>query len=206
VALIKHSGSNTLKINQIIDTAQKHFGLYGFEKTTMRGIALDLNVSKASLYYYFPDKEHLYKAIVLKENDLFILALQNEIHLATDSTDALKRYVRIRTNLFRTLINLNRSRLEAIIGISSFMKTTNADLRTQEKEIIKGIFSDGIKTGLFNLSALDESADLFLELLKGLRMSILKDMTFYYLETTEYDLLVKRTMQFVDIFTKGIKL
>ena len=205
MGLIKHSGSNTLKLNQIVDTAQKHFGLYGFEKTTMRGIAFDLKVSKASLYYYFPDKEHLYHAIVLKENDLFILTLQNEIRLANDSIDALKKYVRIRMNLFRTLINLNRSRLEAFIGISSFMKSTYADLRWQEKEIIKEIFSEGVKTGLFFISDLDESADLFLELLKGLRMSILKDLTLYYLETNEYELLVKKTMQFVDIFTKGIK-
>lgn len=203
--MIKHGGSNTLKINQIIETAQKHFALYGFEKTTMRGIAFDLKVSKASLYYYFPDKDHLYKAIVLKENDLFILSLRNEIQAANNSIDALKKYVKIRMDLFRTLINLNRSRLEVSLGISSFMKKTNADLRLEEKEIIKEIFSEGIHGGLFNIKDLDETADLFLELLKGLRMAILKEMTLYYLDENEYELLVKRTLEFVDIFTKGIK-
>jgi AcrR family transcriptional regulator len=205
LGLIKYKGDNPLKINQIIDTAQRHFALYGFDKTTMRGIAVDLKVSKGSLYYYFPDKEHLYKAIVLKENDTFILTIQNEIRLSKNPVEALKKYVKIRMDLFHTLINLNRSRLESLAGISSFMKTTNAGLRKEEKEIIKGIFMDGMKAGIFVIKDIDELADLFLELLKGLRMSILREMTFYYLETEEYALLVKRTMQFVEIFTNGIK-
>ena len=38
----------------------------------MREIADDLKLSKASLYYYFPDKESLYSAVVEKEQDEFI--------------------------------------------------------------------------------------------------------------------------------------
>ena len=61
---IVHSGDNSDKISNILSAAQKRFGLYGLEKTTMKEIASDLGVSKASLYYYFPDKESLLKAVV----------------------------------------------------------------------------------------------------------------------------------------------
>jgi AcrR family transcriptional regulator len=205
MALLKHRGNNPLKIKQIIDTAQKHFAMYGFEKTSMRGIALDLHASKASLYYYFPDKEHLYKAIVLKENDLYMMALQNEIQPADDPIDALRKFAKIRIDLFRTLINLSRSRLEALSGITPFMYATNVNLRLQEMDIIKGIFTKGIEIGLFSMTDTEEIADLFIELLKGLRTSILKGKTFYYLDAEEYNLLEKRTLRFVDVFTKGIK-
>ena len=59
---ISHSNDYTEKIDQIIESAQKRFGIFGLMKTTMREIAEDLNMSKGLLYYYFPDKEHLYKA------------------------------------------------------------------------------------------------------------------------------------------------
>ncbi len=56
----------------ILEAAQKRFGMYGIEKTSMREIADDLKLSKASLYYYFPDKESLYRAVIEKEQGEFI--------------------------------------------------------------------------------------------------------------------------------------
>src|SRR5690606_16924398 len=43
----------------IIEAAVRRFGHFGIAKTTMAEIAADLSMSKASLYYYFPDKNHL---------------------------------------------------------------------------------------------------------------------------------------------------
>ena len=64
----KRCGDSQSKTEQIIKFAQKRFGQYGFEKTTMNEIASDLNMCKGSLYYYFPDKEHIYLAVAKKEH------------------------------------------------------------------------------------------------------------------------------------------
>lgn len=47
------------KRDQIIEAALKRFSHFGISKTTMSEIGDDLNISKASLYYYFPDKTSL---------------------------------------------------------------------------------------------------------------------------------------------------
>lgn len=47
------------KRDQISEVALKRFSHFGVSKTTMSEIADDLNISKASLYYYFPDKTSL---------------------------------------------------------------------------------------------------------------------------------------------------
>ncbi len=44
------------KQDQIIGAALKRFSHFGISKTTMNDIAEDLSISKALLYYYFPDK------------------------------------------------------------------------------------------------------------------------------------------------------
>lgn len=55
------------KRNTILDAAEKRFAHFGLNKTTMNDIASDLAMSKASLYYYFPDKSNLYTAVFERE-------------------------------------------------------------------------------------------------------------------------------------------
>src|ERR1051325_6834770 len=50
----------------ILEAEQKRFSHFGVDKTTMNEIADDLALSKASLYYYFPDKLSLYAAVLKK--------------------------------------------------------------------------------------------------------------------------------------------
>ena len=52
------------KREAIIESAIKRFAHYGVSKTTMSEIAADLSFSKASLYYYFPDKLSLFAAVL----------------------------------------------------------------------------------------------------------------------------------------------
>ena len=52
------------KREAIIEAAKKRFSHFGVGKTTMNEIADDLSISKASLYYYFPDKLNLYAAVL----------------------------------------------------------------------------------------------------------------------------------------------
>lgn len=47
--------SQDLKREAIIEAAIKRFAHFGVGKTTMTEIGNDLSLSKASLYYYFPD-------------------------------------------------------------------------------------------------------------------------------------------------------
>src|SRR5665648_72271 len=107
------SGSDkSIKLQQITETAQKLFGLYGVEKTSMREIADDLNLSKASLYYYFPDKESLYKAVIEKEQDEFIIKIHEKIRSIKEPGLLLREYAVTRLSYFRTLLNLSRLRWE----------------------------------------------------------------------------------------------
>jgi TetR/AcrR family transcriptional regulator len=47
----------------IIEAAKERFAHFGFSKVTMEEIASDVDLGKASLYYYFPTKEDLFKAV-----------------------------------------------------------------------------------------------------------------------------------------------
>ncbi len=68
-----------IKRNQILEAAYKRFSQFGYSKTTMIDLAKDLSMSKALLYYYFPDKSQLYAGVIRKLAADYFTALQHKI-------------------------------------------------------------------------------------------------------------------------------
>ncbi len=68
-----------IKRNQILDAAYKRFSQQGYSKTTMNDLAADLSMSKALLYYYFPDKSELYVGVIRKLSGEYLMALQHKV-------------------------------------------------------------------------------------------------------------------------------
>lgn len=194
------------KTSQILIAAQKRFGVYGVEKTSMREIANDLKLSKASLYYYFPDKASLYKAVVEKEQEEFIFKISERILTIEEPEQLLLEYAMARLSYFRTLLNLSRLRLEVYTDLKPVFRETIRIFKEKEKEIIIRIFDKGISTGKFFLKDKDHTASLFLDLLKGLRASVVNDKITLFIEEEEYKLLLKNTVAFTEIFVKGLSI
>jgi AcrR family transcriptional regulator len=200
-----HSGDNTGKINDILEVAQKRFGLYGLEKTTMNEIAADLNMSKGSIYYYFPDKEQLYKTVVEKEHDEFIQKVNEKINELDNPSEMLKEYIKINLQFFRIFLNLSRTRLNELTGLNPFMKKIIAETRSKEIATLSDIFGKGKRKGNFQIDNPDEIANLFLDLIRGLRKLIIGKKDIFYLANSEYNDLTKKINLFTNIFLNGIK-
>jgi AcrR family transcriptional regulator len=194
------------KEQQIIEAAQKRFGLYGADKTSMREIADDLKSSKASLYYYFPDKESLYRAVVEKEQNEFLEKISKKILNIQEPEQLLREYANSRMSCFRTLLNLSRLRLEVYPDLKPVFKDTIRLFKEKEKEIIIKIFAKGIRQRIFFIDDIDKTASLFLDLLKGLRISVVNDKKTLFIEQEEYDKLLESTIAFTDIFINGLKI
>jgi len=193
------------KIRQITEAAQKRFGLYGIEKTSMREIANDLMLSKASLYYYFPDKESLYKAVIEKEQEEFIIKISENILKLKDPEQLLKEYTIARLSYFKTLLNLSRLRLETFSDIRPAFRDSIKKFKEREKEIVIKIFDAGIHSGKFSISNTDNTASLFLDLLRGLRVSVVNDKRTLFIDEEEYDSLLEKTVAFTEIFIRGVR-
>ncbi len=202
---IKSVSEKSDKVLMIIEASQKRFGLFGIEKTSMREIADDLKLSKASLYYYFPDKASLYKAVVEKEQIEFIAKISERIFSIHEPEQLLLEYANSRLSYFRTLLNLSRLRLEAYSDLKPAFRDTIQLFKEKEKEIIKKIFEKGISSGVFHINDIDQTASLFLDLLKGLRSTLVSEKKTLFIEQDEYDLLLEKTIAFTDFFIKGLK-
>ncbi len=63
------AGTDPLKRRQILDGAGRVFSTLGFDAASMSDVAREAQVSKATLYVYFQDKEHLFTAICAERRD-----------------------------------------------------------------------------------------------------------------------------------------
>ncbi len=63
------AGTDPQKRRQILDGAGRIFSTAGFDATSMSDVAREARVSKATLYVYFQDKEHLFTAICAERRD-----------------------------------------------------------------------------------------------------------------------------------------
>jgi TetR/AcrR family transcriptional regulator, mexJK operon transcriptional repressor len=70
------------KFDQVIEGARSVFMREGYEGASVDVIARDAGVSKATLYSYFPDKQHLFLAVLETE-----CAQQAEVEFLADTGD-----------------------------------------------------------------------------------------------------------------------
>jgi len=193
------------RTTEILDTAQELFGKYGFAKTTMSDIAKQLGLSKASLYYYYPDKDSIYLAVITKEQVQFINMLHDSILKTENPIDILYQYVQIRIKYFSVMMNLNRARFESFMRMNEAMKNSWKEFRKKEEIEIQFVLQKGIDQGVFGVEKLDKTTSLFLDTFKGLIFYYLKNKDFNFLDKSDFMALEEQLTLFTSIFIKGIK-
>jgi AcrR family transcriptional regulator len=196
--------TNDDKSELIIKTAQKRFGLYGVEKTSMREIAGDLRISKGLLYYYFPDKESIYKAVIEKEQSEFMKNLKTAIADINDPAECLRKYVLTRLQYFKTLLNIGRLRSESFSDLKPRVAESVINFREKDNNIIKEILEKGKKEKIFSINNIPETASLFIDLLKGLRLTVLRDKKILVIDEPEYSELSQKALAFTELFIKSL--
>jgi AcrR family transcriptional regulator len=202
---MKESNIIVSKPEQIIEVAQRLFGLYGVERVSMLEIATELHLSKASLYYYFPDKESLYRAVIEKEQAEFISRISGKLARMNNPEKMLLEYVRMRLDYFSRLINLSRLRMEAFADMKPVFKATGKNFKEKEMVIVKQIFNLGVEKKVWKINNADEVASLFLDILKGLRVTSINDRHTMVLNPSEFEMLNEKIETFAKIFSNGLK-
>ncbi|WP_140936898.1 TetR/AcrR family transcriptional regulator [Sphingobacterium lumbrici] len=190
---------------KILESAKRRFAHYGMSKTTMAEIANDLSFSKALLYYYFPDKNSLYCAVldyVIKEQEEDILQVLKPVKntekaimlILEKRMEYIKRYY----NLFEYTFNASKDVSEDLgkVIICSFEK--------QHKQIIS-ILKNGGKSGELVVDNYEETARLLLFSLMGMRLIVIKDLKHSFFSTKEeFDAILEMQKKMAKIFIKGL--
>ena len=193
------------KIDFILKAAQKRLGLYGYDKTTMQEIASDITMSKAAVYYYFPDKESLFKAVIENEQKEFFRLLEERITEIIEADQMIMELVELRHSLFRKFLNLSKFRLSDNQKVTPLLLDLYNSLRKKETDILVTIFNRGKENGIFQFEDATELSILFSDLLQGVRVMEMKRMSSIEMTSEENAHLVKMLRETTILFINGLK-
>src|SRR5690554_3228838 len=157
------------KRNQIISAALKRFSHFGIAKTAMSEIAEDLKLSKANLYYYFPDKFSLIEAIayqIIEESDVVIDKALDEL---TNTLDLLIRMLEIKKVYFEKyymlIINLHEMNMNEEKWVALAKQLFQREVGTVSRILKQGIKRNELVT--FDVAT---TSELYVAMIRGLAM------------------------------------
>jgi len=194
------------KEEQIILAARRVFARYGFSKTTMEDISTEVEMGKASLYYYFPTKENLFQAAIKHEQDEFIKKADSLIQNHTSAGEKLKIYVEERLKFIQELVNLGTLSFNAVHDRHTIFLKMYESFAEREISIIKKIIREGQSVGEFTSNIPKNYAELLMHLLHGLRLRSIKSITGTVVDPKIYRELRSEMMMTIEMFIKVIQI
>lgn len=189
----------------IIETALKRFAHFGLSKTTMNEIASDMSLSKALLYYYFPDKIRLYIAVIKHlishlHHDLLegLSKIDNSFQSLIFYLDKRQEFLNKYYNLLE-LSKLSHEQSEELINLFK-------DAKQSETVFLADIIKKGADSGEFDVNDPLETADLLVDAINGLRLiNIQWNGSNFMPEKQQFDIVVKRQKQLGEVFLRGLR-
>ncbi len=86
------AGTDPRKRQQILEGAGRVFSTLGFDAASMNDVAREARVSKATLYVYYEDKEHLFAAICAEKRDRNISELIAHLDVSKPLAETLQTF------------------------------------------------------------------------------------------------------------------
>jgi TetR/AcrR family transcriptional regulator len=138
---------------EMLAAALELFSEKGYHNVSMHEIAKKSEFAIGTLYKFFKNKEDLYKALVLERSDKFHEAITRAIQEPDDEIEKLRKYVRVKGQVFRDNVSVIRLYFAETRG-ASFNITAGLDREIRERyghflENLAAIFKSGIKKKRF---------------------------------------------------------
>lgn len=157
---------------QIVNVARKIFTRYGFRKTTMEEIAEATRKGKSSIYYYFPGKEEIFKAVIEKEAGELKIRLNKAMRADAPPLEKLKAYILFRLHHVRTVENFYSALNEDSLSHLDFILDIRLNFEKDELSMLREILEEGMKDGSFQLSSSEIGAIAISTMMKGLELPL----------------------------------
>lgn len=193
------------KQEAIIGAAIKRFAHFGVAKTTMTEIAADLSLSKASLYYYFPDKLNLYAAVLTTITESGAREDDEKLESESDPFKGIRFFLKRRTDFIIKYHNiLEHLKAFSPAKIPAELQPVFTQLRKKELQRLTGIIEKGRQSGLFQIKDAKKTAELFFDFLDGFRSSFLVNSPNFFPDKRQFQSILKKETEFAVIFFNGL--
>lgn len=158
---------------EILKAAGSLFRQYGYHKTTLDDIASEINKKKSAIYYYFGNKEAIFKAVVEQEAAMVGKHIEDAINNAKNAEEKLIIYVKERNKQFREKINYYHALKSEYLNFMTSAEKIRKIYIAEEKEIISQILRSGVESEEFEIEDVDLATKALALVLESLELPVL---------------------------------
>lgn len=190
-----------LVVKDIINGAKKLMQQYGLKKTTMEDIAKSAGKSKATLYYYFKDKEEIFDRVISLEVYEFYQTVNAAVNKQPNAVDMLKAYLVTKLKTLREKTTLYSFLIENDLQgrLNSEIAKVRHKYDDEERKLLSSILIKGVENKVFKeeiLLEMDVISSLLVSCVRGVEIDIVEQKINKDLD--------KKADFFIELILKGI--
>ena len=190
------------KKETILKAAAECFSRYGFDKTTLEDIGKAAKLNKASLYYYFKNKEEIFMQVVLEESALHIEKLQQKVSDLSSTEEQVITYLSERLRYHRDVVNLNQLSLEMLQRVQPIFDQLYQIVWKKEVDFIENLLRNGKdKLSTDNAHTVAES---IITIADALKHEEIRQADTMFASDIDYSEIEKKTKQIIQLIFKGL--
>lgn len=132
------------KKEQILDAAMQCFSRFGIQKATMDDIAHVLGMKKASLYYYYKNKEAIFIDAIERELTIAYSIANEKIKSAKSCSEKLRVHIIEIITYFnhrKAMLDLN---IDVMMENNPLMQTIHTCFASKGIDFMKSVIAEGI--------------------------------------------------------------
>ena len=186
-------------------SAMQCFKKFGLDKTTLDDIAKAVGFNKASLYYYYKNKEDIFIEVAIKEGEQYLELLQKKTLLKKGVENKVWFYMQSRFDYYKNVLNMNRVSSDTLNKIlPKFFELYDAMMK-QEKKFMSQVIKRAVENGELIKNNTDKIADVLINISDALKHSEEQKAILKNEDSVDYTQGISDMKFLVSLIFKGLK-
>lgn len=135
------------KKKEILKAASVCFARYGYEKTTLDDIGKLVNLNKASLYYYYKNKESIYTEVIYSESNAYLNNVFSEVEKVIGINEKILTYLTERLKFVKNSLNFSQLSIDSVQKIAPLFGEMYNKIIKEEMEHLSKVLECSVKKG-----------------------------------------------------------
>lgn len=194
-----------IRKDQIKAAAIRCVSQYGYNKTTMDDIANAIGMKKASLYYYYKNKEAIIHETIEAEVYNFINSAKEKLSKVKTATKKLYMLVKLETEYFQERVGTFDLSVSTIIETQPVLNEMLNKFRAKYIDLWASIIREGIENEEFRKCNTYKVADTIRTVLDSIKFRELQLTKLFSANEIDYKKIKKSGKDMIDLIIHGLK-
>jgi TetR/AcrR family transcriptional regulator, biofilm operon repressor len=191
--------------SRIGEAAMQCFARFGLEKTTLEDIAGTVGLNKATLYYYYKNKEEIFLQAALAEAEKYLLSLQEKALQKKGVENRVLFYLQERIGYYMHVLNRNKVSTDTLYRLLPRFFELYDSMMKAETKFIASMIREGIRLKEIQSTDPEKLAASLVTISDALKHSIEQQAILRGASKTDYSPALKELRYMVGLIFNGLK-